>query len=77
MLDSEDIFPIILAFALAALMFAGLIYMLSKSFNAPRAPVKIDSKMELKEQKWRMEDIRRRQEDLMRSQRDKIRDMRR
>jgi len=77
MMDSDDIIPIVLAILFAIALFFGLIFTIKKYFKNPPPPSKIDSKMEMKEQKWHMEDIRRRQKDLMRSQRDKIRDLRR
>jgi len=77
MIDFDEIFPFLIAIIVAVVLFFGFITIVKKSLNAPTREDAIDSRMELKEQQWRMDDIRRRQKQLLRDQKQKIRDMQR
>ena len=72
-----EIVPLIVAFLVALILFFGLITTIKKSLKPPPKSNTLDSSLQLKEQKRRMEDIQRRQKQLMRDQRQKVRDLQR
>jgi len=77
MIDLDEILPYVVAFVVAVVLFFGFITTIQKSLKPPSRKDAIDSKMQIKEQQWLMDDIRQRQKQLLRDQKQKIRDMRR
>jgi len=77
MKNFEEILPLILAVIIAVFLFLGVIKAITKSLKPPSRHNTIDTTMDLKEQKWRMDEIRRNQKQLLRDQKQKIRDMQR
>ena len=77
MKNFEEIVPLIVAVLIAIVLFLGIITTIKKSLKSPSGHDTIDSTLQLREQKRRMEDIQRRQKQLMRDQRQKIRDLQR
>lgn len=77
MVDFEEIFPYVIAIFVAIVLFFGFITTIKKSMKQPARKNIIDSKMDLKEQRWLMDDVRRRQKQLLRDQKQKIRDLKR
>lgn len=77
MKDFEEIVPLIVAFCLAVILFLGVISAIKKSLKPAVNHDSLDSTLQLKEQRRRMEDIQRRQKQLMEDQRQKIRDLQR
>jgi hypothetical protein len=73
----EEVLPFIAALLVAIVLFLGLLTTIKKSLKPPEQRDTIDSTLELKEQRRRMDDIKKRQEQLMRDQRQKIRDLQR
>lgn len=77
MIDFDEIFPFIIAIIVAIVLFFGFITTIKKSMKPPTRKDAIDSRMNLKEQKWLMKDVRRRQKELLRNQKQKMRDLQR
>jgi phosphotransferase system glucose/maltose/N-acetylglucosamine-specific IIC component len=73
----EEIFPLIIAIFVAIALFLGVTIAIKKSLKPSPAYDTIDSTLQLKEQKRRMEDIQRRQKQFMQDQKQKIRDLQR
>ena len=73
----EESLPFIAAILVAIALLFGLTTAITKFLKPPQQELNIDSSIQIKEQKRRMEDIRRRQEELMRNQKQRIRDMQR
>jgi len=77
MIDIDDILPVVVAIAVAAVLFLAIITAIKQTMKPAPKRDTIDSRMQIKEQQWRMDDIRRRQKQLLRDQKQKIRDLRR
>jgi len=77
MVDFDEIFPYVVAIIVAIVLFFGFIATIKKSLKRPARKDVIDSRMDLKEQRWLMDDVRRRQKQLLRDQKQKIRDLKR
>ncbi|MCK5260256.1 MAG: hypothetical protein KAJ70_04270 [Candidatus Omnitrophica bacterium] len=73
----EEITPLVVAVLVAIVLFIGIVTAITKSMGSSPKQDTIDSALQIKEQKRRMEDIQRRQKQLMRDQRQKIRDLQR
>jgi len=73
----EDIFPLIAAIIVAAILFLGVTTVVKKVLKSSVKRDTIDSTLTLKEQDRRVEDIKRRQKRLMQDQKQKMRDMQR
>ena len=77
MVDFDEIFPYIIAVFVAIVLFFVFITMVKKSMKQPAIKDVINSRMDLKEQRWLMDDVRQRQKQLMRDNKQKIRDLKR